>query len=137
MLKTLRSKAASTLILGTMAIAAVVPVAVGAASDSDPLGLEDAKSINLGQSTTLKQDIADIVNLLLGFLGILAVIIILYAGFKWMTAGGNEEQVGEARKMLLQAVIGLVIVMAAWVITSFVVGNIGSVLEQPAATTTE
>ncbi|MBI1961231.1 MAG: hypothetical protein HYS45_00845 [Parcubacteria group bacterium] len=134
MLKTLYSKAASLLIVGMMAIALVVPAAVGA---QDPFGLGDADNINVGTSTNLKQDIADIVNILLGFLGILAVVIILYAGFKWMTASGNEEQVGEARKMLLQAVIGLVIIMAAWVITNFVVQNIGGAVGQPATVETQ
>ncbi|MBI1961525.1 MAG: hypothetical protein HYS45_02385 [Parcubacteria group bacterium] len=141
-----------------MAIALVVPAAVGAVAEgaacnasntcdsglvcsnsicvdanasrqADPFGVTDASQINVGQNQDLKGSIANVVNILLGFLGILAVIIILYAGFKWMTASGNEEQVGEARKMLLQAVIGLVIIMLAWVITNFVTSQIGGVLQ--------
>ena len=41
-----------------------------------------------------------IINIALGFLGIIAVVLILYAGFRWMTAGGNEENVAAAKKIL-------------------------------------
>ena len=158
MIKTLRLKVASLLGLGMLALALLAPGAVsavglngvctatsecdsglvcssgtcqnsGGSRQPDPFGVVDAKLINTGQAEDLKGSIASVVNIALGFLGILAVIIILYAGFKWMTASGNEEQVGEARKMLLQAVIGLVIVMLAWVITNFVTSQIGGVLQ--------
>ncbi|MBI2637139.1 MAG: hypothetical protein HYW81_03020 [Parcubacteria group bacterium] len=130
MIKTIHSRTALSL-LALFAIGLAVFAPAAARAQEDPFGLNEAKRVNVGQSTDLKQDIAQVINVLLGFLGILAVIIILYAGFKWMTASGNEEQVGEARKMLLQAVIGLVIVMMAWVITNFVVSRVGGVLEQP------
>jgi hypothetical protein len=62
-----------------------------------------------------------VIRILLGFLGIIAVIIILYGGFKWMTAAGNEDQVGQAKKMIGAGVIGLVIILAAFAIANFVV----------------
>ncbi|MFW5888708.1 MAG: hypothetical protein ACOCVY_03255, partial [Patescibacteria group bacterium] len=55
-----------------------------------------------------------------GFLGILAVVIILIGGFKWMTAAGNEDKVGEAKKIIVAGVIGLVIILASWGIATFV-----------------
>ena len=61
-----------------------------------------------------------IINVVMGFLGIIAVIIILIGGFKWMTAGGDEGKVEEAKKMMTAGVIGLAIVLAAWGITVFV-----------------
>ena len=61
-----------------------------------------------------------IINIALTLLGIVAVIIVLLGGFKWMTAGGNEDKVGEAKKILGAGVIGLVIVLAAWGIARFV-----------------
>jgi hypothetical protein len=67
---------------------------------------------------------AQVIKIILGFLGILAVIIVLYAGFKWMTAGGNEEAVGEAKKMLTAGLIGLVIILSAYAIANFVIGSI-------------
>ncbi|MBU2575721.1 pilin, partial [Patescibacteria group bacterium] len=79
----------------------------------------------------LKGVVADVVNIVLGFLGIISVIIILFAGFKWMTAAGNEEQVSEAKKMLVQAVIGLGVVFLAWAIASFVITNLQTATSAP------
>ena len=67
---------------------------------------------------------AQIIRVFLGFLGIIALIIILYAGFKWMTAMGNSEQVGEAKTMLIQAAIGFLIILSAYGLTSFLMDNL-------------
>ncbi len=63
---------------------------------------------------------AQIINVILGFLGIIAVVIILLGGFKWMTAGGNEDKTGEAKKLIVAGVIGLLIIIASFAIASFV-----------------
>ena len=89
-------------------------------------GLGEFTDVGLGQSQDLKGSIANIINIILGFLGIVAVIIILAGGFKWMTAGGNEENVAAARQMIIQGVIGLVVVFASWAIASFVISNLQS-----------
>lgn len=64
--------------------------------------------------------IANMIKLVLGFLGIIAVVIILIGGFKWMTAGGNEEQVGDAKKWIYSGVIGLLIILSAYALASWV-----------------
>ena len=56
---------------------------------------------------------------IVGLLGLVAVILILYGGFTWMTAGGSEEKVEKAKKIVTAAVIGLVIVILAWAIVIF------------------
>jgi len=73
----------------------------------------------------IKELIASIINIALGFLGILAVIIILYAGYLWMTAGGNADQIEKAKKILLGAVIGLVIILSSWAIAAFIISRLG------------
>ena len=60
----------------------------------------------------------------LSLLGIIAVVIILAGGFKWMTAGGNEDKVGEARKMIFSGIIGLAIILSAWAIALFVLNQL-------------
>jgi len=65
-----------------------------------------------------------IINFALTFLGLIAVAIILYGGFKWMTAAGNEDQVGEAKKLLGAGVIGLLIILAAWALSTFLIAQI-------------
>jgi len=83
-------------------------------------------ALGLNKTNDLKGTIANIINIVLGFLGIVAVIIILAGGFKWMTAGGNEDGVGEAKKMITGGVIGLVVIFAAWAIASFVLSSLQS-----------
>lgn len=68
--------------------------------------------------------VSNVIRYILGFLGIVAVIIILLGGFKWMTAGGNEEKVGEARKLIVSGIIGLVIILAAFGIATFVISSL-------------
>ncbi len=68
----------------------------------------------------------NIIKNVLGLLGIVLVLLIIYAGFLWMTAAGNEEKVTKAKKILTGAVIGMVLVMSAYAITAFVVSNIVS-----------
>lgn len=76
---------------------------------------------NVGLGSADPRDIvAKVIQVILGFLGIIAVIIILLGGFKWMTAGGNEDKVGEAKKLITAGIIGLVIILAAYAIANFV-----------------
>ncbi len=67
---------------------------------------------------------AGIINIALGFLGIVAVVIIILGGFKWMTAGGNEDKVSESKKLITAGIIGMVIVLAAWGIATFVINQL-------------
>ena len=98
----------------------VLPMVAGAAAS---LGIEWGGSTGLG-SRDLKATITSVLNVLLGFLGIIAVIVILLGGFKWMTAGGNEDKVGEAKKLIGAGVVGLVIILAAYAIATFVISTI-------------
>ncbi len=95
-------------------------------SNSGPyLGLEYGKATGLsGQDVRLS--VANIINTVLGVLGTIAVVIVIFAGFKWMTSGGNEESVKGAQKMLAAAVIGLVIILSAYAITRFVMTQLYS-----------
>jgi nitrate reductase NapE component len=76
-------------------------------------------SIELGNKDP-RETVGQIINVAMLFLGIIAVGIVLVGGFKWMTAGGNDEKVGEAKKLMGSGVIGLVIVLAAWGIATFI-----------------
>jgi len=68
-------------------------------------------------------DIPSIIGTIIGaglsFIGILFFILVIYGGYLWMTARGNEEQVGKAISIVTQASIGLIIVAAAYLITRF------------------
>lgn len=90
-------------------------------------GVRDYIKSNSGLPTEVvdpRKAAVNIINIALGFLGILAVIIILFAGFKWMTAGGNEENVSAAKKILIAGVIGLVIILSAYALANFVINQL-------------
>lgn len=56
----------------------------------------------------------------LGLLGLIAVIMMIWGGFVWMTAAGNEEKVTKAKKVLKYAVTGLIIILLSWAIVAFI-----------------
>jgi hypothetical protein len=120
---------AALLVVGLL----MAPLAASAEIVNDPaateFGLTDyggtsSSSIGLGD-TPLDEAVVGLINVLLGFLGLIAVIIILIGGFRWMTAGGNEDKVAEARKTIFAGIIGLAIILFAWGITTFVVQQLG------------
>lgn len=67
---------------------------------------------------------AGIINTLLSIVGALAVVLIIYAGFLWMTSAGNEEKISTAKKLLAGSVVGLLIIFSAYAIALFVVKQI-------------
>ncbi|MCR4280499.1 MAG: pilin [Candidatus Komeilibacteria bacterium] len=101
----------------------VLPVMAIASTTPPDLGLNDAANIGLGDEDA-KDIVTNIVRIILGFLGLVAVIIILAGGFMWMTAGGNEDKVSKGRKLIINGVIGLVIVLAAFSIATFVINSL-------------
>lgn len=72
----------------------------------------------------VRETAADIINAALGFLGIIAVVIVLIGGFKYMIAGGDEKKTSEARGWIISGIIGLAIILSGWAITSFVIGQL-------------
>jgi hypothetical protein len=57
---------------------------------------------------------------LLGLVGVIFLLLMVYAGFLWTTAGGNQDRVDKAKKIIVAAVIGAVLVFSAYTITDFV-----------------
>lgn len=82
-------------------------------------------------NVTPAQVASTIITILLSVIGVLMVVLILYSGFLWMTAAGNEEKVGRAKKILSGAIIGAFIVMTAYAIASFVIGNLVKLSASP------
>lgn len=74
-----------------------------------------------GEPSSLKDTIISIIKTLLGFMGLIMTIIIIWSGWRWMTAGGDEKKVETAKSQLIAAAIGGVIIISAYIITYFVV----------------
>ncbi|MBU1203114.1 pilin [Patescibacteria group bacterium] len=88
---------------------------------SDPWGINDFSKTNIALgSKPLRETIGGVVNIALGFLGILTTLLILWGGFKWMTSAGNSEQVDQAKRIISAGVIGLIIVLSAYAISRYV-----------------
>lgn len=62
-----------------------------------------------------------VIRSILGLLGTIVFGYFVYAGFLWMTAGGNDEQVGKAKTTIRNATIGLIVVMMSYSITLAIV----------------
>lgn len=73
---------------------------------------------------SLTNTIGTLIQTLLGFLGVVFLILIIYAGLLWMTAAGNEDKVKKAQSILMSSVIGLIILLSAYAISYFVISNI-------------
>lgn len=90
-------------------------------------------------TTNLITFIGNIVRIILGLLGLVLVLLIMYAGFIWMTASGDPAKVNKAKKIIYNAIIGLIIIVASFAIVSFVMsifgGALGGVPGQPGGPT--
>lgn len=75
-------------------------------------------------SQDIKVTIQNIIRIILGFLGIITIVIILYGGFIWMSSFGEEDKIDRAKKLISAGVVGLVVVLAAYAISNFVVTSI-------------
>lgn len=84
---------------------------------------ELAEPLGLGERD-VRDTIASIINVALGLLGIVTVVIIIYAGFLWMTAGGDKEKITTARQWITGGIIGLIIILSAYAIARFVVSSL-------------
>jgi len=83
-------------------------------------------------STSFATNVGRFVSILLSVLGVLFTVLIVYAGFLWMTASGDETKVEKAKKIISSSIIGLIIILMAYSITNFVVPR----LMQDSITTT-
>ena len=86
------------------------------------VGENYAANIGLGAKNP-REIAAKVVNISLGFLSIVAVFIILYGGYLWMTSQGEQDKVEKAKKVLTSAVIGLIIILSAWAIAWFIISR--------------
>jgi len=81
-----------------------------------------------GNKTNLPEAIGSIIQILLGFLGVIAVVLIIFAGFLWLTAGGDDTKITKAKNYIKNAVIGIVIILSSYIITSYVISQISTTL---------
>jgi hypothetical protein len=81
------------------------------------------EEIGINRVTDPNQAVSDILNLAYMVAGITCVIVIVIAGFMFTTASGDAALIKKAREMVIGAVIGLVVILLAFVITGFILGR--------------
>lgn len=97
---------------------------VGTESGYGPAGAQQSENISF--------KIGQLISYVLAFLGVVFLVIVVYSGIQWMTAGGNEETIKKARTRLVNATVGLAIVMGAYAITWLVVSKLQTSVLPPA-----
>lgn len=119
--------------LATLAAAALALPSQVLAAPENPFSKGATLANSVGTSAGiaggrgLPEILGSIINVVLGFLGVVFLVLLLYAGFLWMTAQGEEKTVEKAKGIIKQAIIGLVIVVAAFAISNFVLGSLVNV----------
>ena len=112
-------------LLSAMSLAVATPVF---AQGDDPLQLLEETGLGTGSAadagSQLPVMVGSIIRVVLSLLGIIFVVLMVYAGFLWMTARGEKDQVTKAKDIIRNSIIGLIIIMTAYAITGFVASRI-------------
>jgi len=127
----MRNKIVKLIFLTVLAVFVFLPIVsyAGPLTDPDDIirSMDDAgrkSGFSVGAQDQLPTMIATIIKAGLGLLGIIFIVLLVLAGFNWMTAAGDEEKVTKAKNTITRAVIGLIIIIAAYAITVFVFKNL-------------
>lgn len=119
--------------VGLSMLPVLVPFAAGAATVKNSLvgAAEDVNTIGanagLSNADSLPVIVGNTISILLGILGIVFVVLVVYAGFLYLTSNGGEENVKKAKKLLTQAVIGLILIVSAYAISSYVISALTTI----------
>ncbi len=104
-----------------------------AANLQDAFGkpLQDAAgSAGAGYNTDVNSTVESVAGLVikmaLSFIGVIFLLLAIYGGYIWMTARGNEQEVEKAHNIIISAIIGLIVVIAAYAMSWFVIQVLGS-----------
>lgn len=114
----------------TIACFVMMPMLTLAAAQPDPsellqeTGAEAGFEVREEGQQQLTAFIGRIINVMLSILGVIFFVLLVYGGFLWMTSQGNEDKVKKAKTLITDAIIGLIIILAAYAISSFVITSL-------------
>lgn len=116
-------------LLTSFQVLPVIAAEKGNATNYGLYGLDDTMKVTSTAGVALDQTLSptdprervgQIIGVILSFIGVIFLILMIYAGILWMTAAGNDQQVNKAKNLMINAIIGLIIVFAAYAITAYV-----------------
>lgn len=102
----------------------IIPAAALAAPNKAIGNLEDIGNVKgpyeAADQFTLSAIIGVVISAALALIGAIFLVLMLYAGYHWMTARGEEEKVEKAKDTINRAIVGLIIVVGAYAIWQFI-----------------
>ena len=102
-------------------------VQIGANQAADPTGnADDCNESSTVNDNSIGRIASGIVNIFSLVVGAIAIIMIIYGGFRYITSGGDSGRVGNAKNTLIYAIVGLIIVALAQVIVHVILNRIGA-----------
>ncbi len=119
---------ATVFFIGSLLIARTAFAQSALDVSDDTFGLQSFESATDLGGYDIRIVVARIVRAFLGLLGIITIGLILYAGYLIMTSGGSEDKVAEGKKIIVNAVIGLIIILSAFAITQFILNALTDAL---------
>jgi TRAP-type C4-dicarboxylate transport system permease small subunit len=104
------------------ALSFLLPLAARAQNLGGQMVDEAAGSKGAGFKTqSIEGAVGNVISIVLSILGVVFLVLLVYGGYNWMIARGNEELVTRAKDTIRNAIIGLILVLAAYSITFYVV----------------
>lgn len=91
-------------------------------------GMGFIREITIGDPISIV--VGSFLGLALGFIGLILLIFLIYGGYLWMTAGGEDEQIEDAKKIITRAIVGLLIVVGAYVLSFFILWTMSEITTQ-------
>ena len=104
----------------SLALTALLLSPVGAHASYLTTASEAANEAGVTTTLNVNTLIGNVISVVLGFMGVLFLVLTIYAGLMWMTAGGNTDNVKKAKNILVNSVIGLIIVLSSYAIAATV-----------------
>lgn len=92
-------------------------------NSADPvlvLKSEAEKTLNQLPSTNPQEVIGQVVKLLMAFMGAIMFMLVVYAGFIWMTAQGNGDKIEQAKNIILWSGLGVAAMLSSYIVVQFI-----------------
>lgn len=120
-----RRKVLSIIVLSLAGLLGLAPVVAASPALSEACQHNPEAAICKEPDRNLSSVVISGINLVLYLIGIVAVIVIIYAGFQYVASAGDSGKVAAAKSTIVYAVIGLIVAMSAWAVVNLVVNNFG------------
>lgn len=105
----------------TISALVLMPLATSAVSLLEDVGTKAGFETSDSGQDQLVSIIGTVITVLLSLLGVIFLLLLIYGGVLWMTSRGNDEAVTKAKQILTDSIIGLIIILAAYAISRFVI----------------